>query len=58
MCRRAKMAVFKRKRAVSGPSALLGPEMVKFYRNFCSCAVDLEMAVFKRKRAVSGPFAL
>ena len=52
------MAVFKRKRAVSGPSALLGLEMVKFYRNFCSCAVDLEMAVFKRKRAVSGPFAL
>ena len=44
------MAVFKKKRAVSGPSALLGPEMVKFCRNFCSCAVDLEMAVFHGKR--------
>ena len=40
------MAVFKRKRAVSGQSALLGSEMVKFCRNFCSCAVDQEMAVF------------
>ena len=26
--------------AVSGPSALLGPEMVKFAPNFCYCAVD------------------
>ena len=32
--------------------------MVKFCRNFCSCAVDQEMAVFKRKRVVSGPSAL
>ena len=50
--------VFKRKRAVSGPSALLGPEMVKFSPNFCNCAVDQEKAVVKRKRAVSGPSAL
>ena len=47
------MAVFNWKRAVSGPSAFLGPEMVKFCRNFCSCAVDQEMAVFRWKRAVS-----
>ena len=40
------------------PSALLGPEMIKFCRNFCSCAVDLEMAVVNWKRAVSGPSAL
>ena len=26
--------------AVSGPSALLAPEMVKFAPNFCYCAVD------------------
>ena len=51
------MAFFKRKRAVSGPSALLGSEMVKFGRNFCSCAVDLEMAVFNWKWAVSDPSA-
>ena len=31
-------------RAVSGPSALLGPEMVKFASNFCYCAVDQEKA--------------
>ena len=43
-------AVFKRKRAISGPSALLGPEMVKFGPNFCCCAADQEKAVFKRKR--------
>ena len=30
-------AVFQWKRAVSGPSALLGPEMVKFALNFCYC---------------------
>ena len=50
-------AVFQWKRAVSGPSALLGLEMVKFAPNFCYYAVDREKAVFKRKRAVSGPFA-
>ena len=33
-------AVFQWKRAVSGLSALLGPEMVKFASNFCYCAVD------------------
>ena len=48
-------AVFQWKRAVSGPSALLGLEMVKFAPNFCYYAVDREKAVFKRKRAVSGP---
>ena len=42
------MAVFRWKRAVSGPSALLGPEMVKFCRKFCSCAVNPEMAVLIR----------
>ena len=31
--------------------------MVKFSRNFCSCAVDLEMAVFNCKQAVSDPSA-
>ena len=35
-------AVFQWKRAVSGPSVLLGPEMVKFASNFCYCAVDQE----------------
>ena len=45
-------------RAVSGPSALLGPEMVKFASNFCYCAVDQEKAVFQSKRVVSGPSAL
>ena len=50
-------AVFQWKRAVSGPSALLGLEMVKFAANFCYYAVDREKAVFKRKRAVSSPFA-
>ena len=51
-------AVFQWKRAVSGPSALLGPKMVKFGMNFCYCAVDQEKAVFQWKRAVSGPSAL
>ena len=51
-------AVVQWKRAVSGPSALLGPEMVKFASNFCYCAVDQEKAVFQWKRAVSGPSAL
>ena len=50
--------VFKRKWAVSGPSAHLGPEMVKFCPNFCYCAADQEKVVFKRKRAVSSPPAL
>ena len=45
-------------RAVSGASALLGPEKVKFAPNFCSCAVNQEKAVFQWKRAVSGPSAL
>ena len=36
---------------VSGPSGLLGPEMVKFAPNFCYCAVDQEKAVFQWKRA-------
>ena len=58
LCCRPRNGRFYEKRAISGPSALLGPEMVKFCRNFCSCAVDLEMAVFKRKRVISGPFAL
>ena len=56
LCCRPRNGRFYEKRGVSGPSALLGPEMVKFSRNFCSCAVDLEMAVFNGKRAVSGPF--
>ena len=43
---------------VSGPSALLGPEMVKFASNFCYCAVDQEKAAFQWKRVVSGPSAL
>ena len=38
------------KRAVSGLSALLGPEMVKFASNFCYCAVDQEKAVFRSKQ--------
>ena len=58
LCRRPKMAVFKRKRSISGPSALLRLEMMKFCRNFCSCAVDQEMAVFKRKRACFWPICL
>ena len=49
--------VFQWKRAVSGPSAFLGPEMVKFASNFCYCAVNQEKAVFRWKRAVSGPSA-
>ena len=57
-CRPRNGRFFVWKRAISGPSALLGPEMVKFCRNFCSCTVDLEMAVFKRKRAISGQSAL
>ena len=40
-------AVFQWKRAVSGPSALLGPEMVKFASNFCYCAVGQEKPDFK-----------
>ena len=50
LCCRPRKTVFKRKRAVSGPSALLGPEMIKFTPNFCYCAVYQEKAVFKRKR--------
>ena len=50
--------VFQWKRAVSGPSALLGPELVKFASNLCYCAVDEERAAFHWKRAVSGPSAL
>ena len=41
-----------------GPSALLGPEMVKFAPNFCYCAVNQEKAIFQWKRAVPGPAAL
>ena len=51
-------AVVQWKWAVSGLSALLGPEMVKFAPNFRYCAVDQEKAVFQWKRAVSGPSAL
>ena len=51
-------AVFQWKRAVSGPSALLGPEMVKFASNFCYCAVDQEKIGFQWKRAVSGPSSI
>ena len=51
-------AVFQWKRVVSGPSALLEPEMVKSGLNFCYCALDQEKAVFKWKRAVAGPSAL
>ena len=43
-------AVFSRKRTVSRPSALLGPEMVKLAQNFCYCAVDQEKAAIKRLR--------
>ena len=45
------------KRVVSGPSAVLGPEMVKCAPNFCYCAVDQEKAVVQWKRAGSGPSA-
>ena len=55
LCCRPRNGRFYKKRGVSGPSALLGPEMVKFCWKLCSCAVDLEMAVFNWKRAVSGP---
>ena len=72
LCCRPRRPFLKRKRAVSGPSALLGPEMVKFGPNFCPlgpemikfspnfcyCAVYQEKVVFKRKRAVSSPSAL
>ena len=58
LCCRPRNGRFYEKRGVSGPSVLLGPEMVKFCRNLCSCAVDLEMAVFNWKRAVSGSSAL
>ena len=51
-------AIFQWKQAASGPSALFGPEMVKFGPNFCYRAVDQENAVFQWKRAVSGPSAL
>ena len=51
-------AVLKWKRLVAGPSALLGPEMVKFSWNVYYCAVGLENAVFNWKRAVSSPSAL
>ena len=51
-------AVFKKKRVVSRPSTLLGPEMIKFALNFCYCAVDQEKAVFTKKRTVSCPSAL
>ena len=47
------MAVVNWKRAVSGPSALLGPEMVKFCRNFCSCA-EAEAELVREKPSV-GP---
>ena len=40
------------------PSALLGPEMVKFGPTFCYCAVDQKKAAFQWKWAVSGPSAL
>ena len=39
-------AVFEWKRAGSGPSALLGPEMVTFASNFCYCAVDKKKPFF------------
>ena len=52
------MAVFTRNGAFLAHLALLGPEIVKFCRNFCSCAVNLEMAVLDWKRAASGPSAL
>ena len=51
-------AIFKWKRVVSGPFALLGPKMVKFGSNFRYCAVDQETLVFQWKRAVPGPSAL
>ena len=35
------------KRAVAGPAAPLGPEMVKFGPNFCYCAVDQERPFLK-----------
>ena len=50
-------AVFKRKRAVSCPSALWEARYVKLALDFCYCAVDQEKAVFKRKRDVSCPSA-
>ena len=45
--------VFQWKRAVSGPSALLGPKMVPFASNFLYCVLDQEADVFQWKRVVS-----
>ena len=50
LCCRPRKGRFSIKSAVSGPSALLGPEMVKFAPNFCYCAVDQEKTVFRSKQ--------
>ena len=53
LCCRPRKSRFQWKWPVSGPSALLRLEIVKFGPNFCYCAVDQEKAVFQWKRAVS-----
>ena len=60
VCCRPKKKVFQWKVVVSGPSALSGPEMVKFGPNlyYRMCAVQQEKAVFKWTQAVSGPSIL
>ena len=58
LCCRPRKGRFLKETAVSGPSAPLGPEMIKFGPNFCYCAVYQEKVVFERKRAVSSPSAL
>ena len=51
-------AVFQWKRAVSGPSAFLVPEMVKFALNFCYCAVDQEKGRFSMETGRFWPICL
>ena len=58
LCWRPRKGRFLKETAVSGPSAPLGPEMIKFGPNFCYCAVYQEKVVLKRKRTVSSPSAL
>ena len=60
VCCRPKKKVFQWKVVVSGPSAFLVPEMVKFGPNlyYRMCAVHQEKAVFEWTQAVSGPSIL
>ena len=45
-CKPTKSVVFQWKRVVSGSSACLGPEMMKFGPNFSYCAVEQEKTFF------------